>query len=182
MSGAAAALPGIRRAAGALGLTLIAIDGASGVGKSTFATALGRTWPGHLPELVRLDAVYPGWHGLTAGADLVGRRLVRRLANGRVGEVATWDWAADRPGGVERVRPGRLVIVEGCGAFAAVEGVPSLRIWLEASDAERRRAALERDAGAFDPFWEMWETQWRRYVARADPRRTAHVVLRRVGR
>ena len=131
------------------------------------------------PVLVRLDDVYPGWYGLERAGDAVARTLVDRRRRGDIGRWRRWDWARGRPGVLERVHPGRALIIEGCGAFAA--GVPApdaVRIWIDAPDAVRRRRALDRDGGAYDPFWDLWERQWRRYVHRTAPERYAGVRLR----
>lgn len=151
--------------AGSSGRRLVVIDGPSGAGKSTLADALVAIWPTGV-DLVRLDDVYPGWHGLSSGADLLAGELVEPWRRRRPARVPRWDWTRDAPGVVDLVRPGRDLVIEGCGAFAAARRAPALRVWVRAGDAARKRAALERDRGAFDPYWELWDGQWRRYVAR----------------
>ena len=49
---------------------------------------------------------------------------------------------------------------------------------MTAPDALRKRRALERDGGAYDPYWNFWERQWRRYVHRTAPERSAALRLR----
>lgn len=149
----------------ATGRRILAIDGPSGSGKSTLADAVVAAWPGGA-DLVRLDDVYPGWHGLDRGSALVAAALVEPWLRGAVGRVPRWDWTAGAPGRPTAVRPGRDLVIEGCGAFAATAATHALRIWVHAGDAERKRAALARDGGAFDPYWEMWDAQWRKYQAR----------------
>ena len=160
------------------GARVVAIDGPSGSGKSTLADALVRAWPGHAPELVRLDDAYPGWNGLEPAGAALAHELVARHARGGVGQWRRWDWANDRVGTIERIRPGGALIVEGCGAFAATAPADAVRVWVEASPRVRKRRALERDAGAFDPYWDLWERQWRRYVARGAPATRADVRVR----
>ena len=71
------------------------------------------------------------------------------------------------------------MIVEGCGAFGAGCASPdAVRVWIDAPDAVRQRRALDRDDGAYDPFWDVWERQWRRYVRRIAPERSAVLRLR----
>ncbi|WP_127793645.1 hypothetical protein [Agromyces sp. LHK192] len=177
-----AAVAAVRRAAAAVHRPVIAIDGASGSGKSTFASTLQGAWPDRRIDVIRLDDVYPGWHGLDAGASTVRRRMLLPRARGAVGAVPRWDWAAGVVAGIDRLPPGRPLIVEGCGAFAAVRRLDAARVWLVASDDLRKRAALARDGGAFDPYWDLWEAQWRRYVARTRPHVAADLILRsRIG-
>jgi hypothetical protein len=176
---AAAAVRVALAAARGIRAPLVLLDGPSGAGKSTLADALRANWPGATPVLVRLDDAYPGWHGLERAGDELARTLVHRRRRGATGGWRRWDWAGDRPGALECVRPGRALIIEGCGAFAAGALAPdAVRIWIDAPDAVRRRRALDRDDGAYDPYWDVWESQWRRYVRRTAPERRAGVRLR----
>ncbi|MGO2659482.1 hypothetical protein [Mycetocola reblochoni] len=154
----------------------VLIDGPSGAGKSGLALALHRLLPG--AELVRLDDVYPGWSGLSAGVGAIGRDLLRPRAAGAAGRWRRWDWAASAPAGLVTVRPDRALIVEGCGTLSA-DGAPphAVRVWLDADDAVRRERALRRDAGAFDAHWDMWDEQWSLLRRSRRPELTATVVM-----
>lgn len=161
---------------------LILIDGPSGAGKSTLADAVSVLWPSGV-DLVRLDEVYQGWCGLAGAPEILRRELLEPWKRGDIGRVPRWDWEEHRPRRPRHVRPGHPLLVEGCGAFAvpapsAWAGV--LRVWVEAPDALRRSRALIRDGGAFDPYWEMWERQWRAYTARTTPRRSSDLRVRLV--
>jgi hypothetical protein len=177
--GTVAAVHAVLAAARGIRRPLVLIDGPSGAGKSALADAVRRSWPGPLPALVRLDDVYQGWAGLDrAGTDLA-RTLVPRVRRGTVGRWQRWDWAEDRAGRLEWLRPGGPLVLEGCGAFEAGDGASgAVRVWIEASDGVRKRRALERDEGRYDPYWEVWEHQWRRYVRRTDPAGLATVRVR----
>lgn len=164
----APAVAATRRAAVRMRHPLVLVDGPSGAGKTTFASALIAAWPGPRPQLVRVDEAIPGWPGLHRGAARLGRSLLAAHARGGSGSVHRWDWSADRPGALERMPPGRPLVVEGCGAFLAGDRRPdAIRVWLDAPYVVRRRRALERDRGAFDPHWEAWEADWRRHLLRA---------------
>ena len=149
---------------------IVLIDGPSGAGKSTLADALVAAWPGVTPTLVRLDDVYPGWSGLDLAGEQLARTLVPPLLRGGVGHWRRWDWAADRAGTLEVSRPGHALVIEGCGAITAGRTASrAVRVWVEASDRVRKQRALDRDEGRFDPYWDMWERQWRRHVRRTQP-------------
>ncbi|MFD6053153.1 zeta toxin family protein [Agromyces sp. NPDC060279] len=157
---------------------LVAIDGPSGAGKTTLAEAVAAEWR-RAPVLIQLDTVYRGWEGLDEGAAELRRHLVPATRDGRIGRVREWDWARSRVDGVRTVRPGRPLVIEGCGAFAAVAEQPdAVRILVEAALGDRRGRALRRDAGAFDPYWELWETQWRRHRARERGGASPDLVIR----
>lgn len=183
LPGAASALHLVLQSVRGRRTPLVVIDGPSGSGKSTFADALVGAWPGPSPELIRLDDVYPGWHGLDAAGNGLARTLVAERRRGRMGGWRCWDWTTSSPADEMRVRPGRAMVLEGCGSFAAADPERDvLRVWIEASDPVRRSRALARDDGRFDDFWEVWDRQWRRHAARVRSRRRADVVVRVAGR
>ena len=82
MLGPVPAIAAVLAARGRARATIVLIDGPSGAGKSTFADRLFAAWPGPAARLVRLDQVYPGWHGLDPGAASAASRS-RRLARAR---------------------------------------------------------------------------------------------------
>lgn len=169
----------VRRAAAARRHPLVLVDGPSGAGKTTFTAALLHAWPGARPVEVRVDEAIPGWRGLRRGAGALAASLVDPHRRGAVGVLHRWDWHADRPAPVERRPPGRPLVIDGCGAFLAGAGRPdAVRVWLDAPYAERRDRALARDRGAFDPYWDDWEADWRRYLDQAGVRRTPAIRVR----
>ncbi|MGR0219353.1 hypothetical protein [Agromyces sp. ZXT2-6] len=173
------AVAAVRRAAASMRHPLVLVDGPSGAGKTTFAAALIEAWPGRSPRLVRVDEAIPGWPGLHRGSARLGRSLIAPHLRGGAGTVHRWDWLADRPGALRRMTPGRALIVEGCGAFQVGRCRPdAIRVWLDAPYAIRRRRALERDRGAFDPHWEEWEADWRRHRLRTAAHRSPALRVR----
>jgi len=163
---------------------VVLIDGPSGAGKSTLADALVARWPtAARPQLVRLDDIYPGWGGLAAASEHVVAELLGPLREAGTGRWRRWNWAADRPAEWHQVRAGRPLVVEGCGALsAAAASLAQLRIWLTADDRVRKARALERDRGAFDAHWEMWDRQFQDFVRTQHPLALADVVLDGAGR
>lgn len=159
----AAARPGQR--------VVVLLDGRSGTGKTTLGDALAAELDA---QVVHLDDVYPGWDGLRAAAEAV----VTDLLGPRSG-YRRWDWTTSEPAGWTAVDPRLPVVVEGCGALSRRSApLASLRIWLEADDAVRRRRAIDRDGEVFAREWERWAAQERAFIALEDPRSLADVVLR----
>ena len=147
----------------------ILIDGRSGSGKTELARAIVEDWPG--AQLVRLDEVYPGWHGLAAASTLVPHLLTAT-------SHPTWDWAAHEPGPPRALDPSRPLVVEGVGAISrASRPLGDYAIWVELPDATRKRRALDRDGDLYAPHWDEWAAQEREFIEREQPPRLADVIV-----
>ena len=91
------------------------IDGRSGSGKTTYATALAAHTGA---QLLSLDDVYPGWDGLEAAEAHVLQHVLCAFADGQPPRWRSWNWADDRPGTWHDLDPARDLIIEGCGAVS----------------------------------------------------------------
>ncbi len=141
--------------------TVIALDGPSGSGKTRLADGLAAATGA---DVLHLDDVYPGWYGLDATPSLIRGGVLDRIATGEIGVVNRWDWAADRPGPVLRVPPVPLLILDGVGSGAStIRPYLSVLLWVDAPLEVRKRRALARDGGAYEPFWEIWAEQEMRH-------------------
>jgi hypothetical protein len=158
---------------------VVLIDGPSGAGKSSLADLLVAEWPtAAVPQLVRMDDLYPGWSGLDAASASVGEDLLAPLRAGLPGGWRRWDWAADAPAEWHAVDPAKPVVVEGCGTLArANASLADLGIWLDAEDGLRKDRALARDGLAFETHWDQWQSDFEHYVEREHPRDNAALIL-----
>lgn len=144
------------------------------------ADALVARWPlPPVPTLLRMDDLYPGWDGLDAGSRYLHSEV---LAPRRNGAPAAWrghDWASGQRGELRHPVDGsRPLIVEGCGSLSADNApLADITVWLTADDEVRKRRALERDHGGFDPYWDMWDAQFVAFVRREDPVSLADLIL-----
>nr|WP_302180738.1 hypothetical protein [Microbacterium sp. NC79] len=158
------------------GSAVILIDGRSGAGKTSLSMRLRDALPG--ASVLALDSVYPGWDGLRAGADQVLDRVLRPRAAGRDGTYTGWDWNRDVPADDHVVPASGPLIVEGAGLLTEESaGLADVRVWVEASDEERKRRALDRDGEAYAPHWERWSRQEERHIADHSPHRLADIVI-----
>lgn len=154
--------------------TVIAIDGPSGSGKTGLADGLAAVSDA---AVLHLDDIYPGWSGLAATPPLI-REVLERIAVGEVGLVNRWDWAAGQDGPLLHLPPSPLLILDGVGSGAAViRPYLSLLLWVDAPLDVRKRRALARDSGAYEPFWDTWAAQEAQHFAAEQTRIHADLVI-----
>ncbi len=158
---------------------IIAVDGRSGAGKTTLAIELAtRLRAHHKVSLFHLEDIYPGWNGLFAGIDRYVATVLGPLRNGERAEWVSWDWARHYDGDTRVTQPAEIVIVEGVGAASqAARPLVDAVIWVESSEGDRRRRALDRDGGTYEPYWETWADQEREWLAQDPVRQNADVVV-----
>lgn len=144
------------------------VDGRSGSGKTTFATALAERSGA---QLLRLDDLYAGWDGLAEGS----RAVVAALASN---EYRRYSWALGAFAERVRIDPELPLVIEGCGALTranldaarAWAGGSAVRtIWMECPDDTRRQRALDRDGDMFRPHWDRWAAQEEAHFAAERP-------------
>lgn len=144
---------------------VVAIDGRSGAGKSTFAGALAARL---VAPVVSLETLYPGWGGLEKGISILVSEVLVPLAANRTVALPRYDWIQGH--WQERrtaLVPPPILIVEGvgCGAGVAAQ-YTSLLVWLELSAPTRRARALARDGDLYRDHWERWAAQEDALMAR----------------
>jgi uridine kinase len=155
---------------------VVAVDGRSGAGKTSLATALREALGA---PLVALEDLYGGWDGLERGVDLLVSAVLEPLAAGRPALVPRYDWMAaawDPPWALE---PPAVLIVEGVGAGARrAAGYESVLAWMEAPASVRKKRALDRDGDTFAPYWDAWAAQEDAMLARERTPDRADLILR----
>lgn len=158
---------------------VVLIDGPAGAGKSTLADDLVAHWPTRIrPSLVRMDDIYPGWEGLTAGSEFLYADLLAPLRSGRPAGWRRYDWALGERADWHPIDQAAPLIVEGCGTLTgACAALADVRVWLDADDDVRKKRALARDHGGFDPFWDIWQEQFERFVETERPTWRADLLL-----
>jgi uridine kinase len=155
--------------------TVVAVDGPSGAGKTGFSTGLAAATGA---DVLHLEDLYPGWHGLAATPPIVADVLAS-VAVGGIGSARRWDWERGAPGAAVRVRPSRLLVLDGVGSGASVlRPYLSLLIWVEAPEDVRKLRALARDGDIYAPYWDVWAAQEAEHFADEQTRRHADLVVR----
>ncbi len=158
------------------GVRVLAIDGRSGAGKTTFAAALAPDLDG---RVLAVEHLYPGWDGLEAGVDRLAEWVLRPLAAGTPVRWRRYDWLRECYGRWRELAPAPVVVVEGVGAGARrCAPYLSALVWLEVPVAERRRQAMARDGARYAPHWDRWAAQEERHFAANDTAARADLVIR----
>lgn len=140
------------------------IDGGSGSGKSTLAGWLA---PRLHAEVLSMELLYPGWDGLTAAADLLAHRILPARAAGAAATWREWDWSRSVPGAAAVLRPGRPLIVEGCGSLTpASRPFATVALRLQVGVELRAARAAQRDLVARHGRLAAWRRDERRVGAR----------------
>jgi uridine kinase len=136
---------------------VVAVDGRSGAGKTSFAAVL----QGELAApVVSLEDLYGGWDGLDHGVDLLVSDVLGPLAAGWAPRVPRYDWVEAQWAEPVLLEPTEVLIVEGVGACARrAAAFESLLVWLEAPPDVRKKRALDRDGETFAPYWDRWAAQ-----------------------
>lgn len=170
---------------------VVAIDGRSGAGKTLLARALLLELRANSAapdaQILALEDLYRGWHGLQGGLD-AARELLSAVGDGRVGRAPRWDWVHGRydgdvvvgeaaPGGDERVALPTVLVLEGCGAGSdTLAAYVDLLVWIEVPEERRRRRSEARD-GQWDISWEEWARAEAELLSRRDAPTFADLVV-----
>lgn len=139
------------------------IGGGSGSGKTTLADWLA---PRLQADVLRMERLYPGWAGLAAAADLLSNRILPDRAAGRATAWREWDWAARAPGPLAVLRPGRPLIVEGCGSVTPSAAPWATTVVLQVDTGVRAARTARRDPPARQERLAAWRDDERRLAAR----------------
>ena len=162
-------------------VTVVAVDGPSGAGKTTLANAVADAVRagGRSVSVVHVDDLVPGWDGLAETPALLVEQVLEPLSRGERTAFRAWDWETDAWGEVRAVSPADVLVVEGCGAFARpADEWASVRVWVDAPVAQRYSRAIGRDGEVFAAHWERWAAQERELFDRDGTRARADLVVR----
>jgi uridine kinase len=141
---------------------VVAVDGPSAAGKSTFGAVLSAALDG--APVVHSDDFPVPWDGdPLAWWPPLTALVLEPLRAGRAGRFRRYDWRHAAYAEETEVPVAPVVVIEGVGA-ARVEAPVAFRIWVEAPHDVRRRRAAER--GDDLAAWDRWsETEAKLFAA-----------------
>ncbi|MDQ2838134.1 MAG: uridine kinase [Actinomycetota bacterium] len=153
---------------------MVAVDGGAAAGKSTLAAEL----IGRLPDcaVLHLDDLLDGWTGQFSFAERLHSQVLAPLAAGRPARYHRYDWIAGRFADWVTMAVPDTLIVEGVSTIDACGTLASIRIFLDATRADRQQRWILRD-GPPQPEWSAWLDNEDRYFAE-HPLPTDTVVVR----
>ncbi len=163
-----ARLRGLRPSCGPV--RLVAVDGPSGGGKSTFAGLLGAALGA---PVVHADDFPVPWDGDPAAwLPPLAERVLAPLSAGRTARFRRYDWRIGAYAEEVEVPPAPVAVVEGVGAAGTPAG---FLIWVDAPYAVRRRRAEDRGDDLAD--WDRWTLAETRHFATGRTRDRADLTL-----
>lgn len=153
---------------------LVAVDGPSGAGKTTFAGRLARALQG-ASAIVPTDAFLDGWAEPMSVWPALRSDVLDPLAAGRPGAYHAYDWTSRRFGAVAIpvVVPTVLILEGVTSACAAVRAELSLAVFVTGDAAVRTGRTLARDGANIEAALRNWQAAETMYF---EAERTADVA------
>ncbi|GAA0954451.1 hypothetical protein GCM10009550_37750 [Actinocorallia libanotica] len=154
-------------------MQVMAVDGPSAAGKSTYAARLAAALDA---PLLGTDEFPVPWDGPVLAWWPHVRPLLETLRRGGTAVYRPYDWRTRAYGPPRVLRPAPLLVLEGVGT--AWRGGPAdLRIWVDAPYGVRRRRAVLRDGAEGLAAWEEWGRREAAHFARDRTRERADLVV-----
>ncbi|WP_213453392.1 uridine kinase family protein [Rhizomonospora bruguierae] len=163
------------------GVRLVAVDGASGAGKTILARrlalALGRQ--GVEAVVVHTDDLLDGWDDQTNYWPRLESQVLAPLRAGQPGGYRRYDWTAKRFGDEWVPVPADPVVILDGFSTARAEIRPELTmaIFVSVPPTEGLQRAVARDGLALRPYLERWQRVAERYFARDRTKELADLVV-----
>ncbi len=157
---------------------MVAVDGRSGSGKTTAASALAVAIPGSI--VIHTDDV--AWYESFFGWDhLLAARVLLPLRRGEAVDFRPPAWEVRGRSGAITVAAGTpVVLVEGVGsARRSLSTLLDATVWVQSDHAEANRRGIERDGGTAEvvSFWAEWGSAEERFLADDRPWERARVTV-----
>jgi energy-coupling factor transporter ATP-binding protein EcfA2 len=162
----------LRRPARLGTVRLVAVDGPSGAGKTSFADHLARAIRAARSRVtvVHTDDLLDGWADQFTFWPRLENGVLAPLRRGRPGKYPCYDWVAGRFAGEREVPVPDVLILEGSTtARPSVRPELTMSVLVEAPPDERLSRVLARDGPAVEAPLRRWMAAEDRYFAAEAP-------------
>lgn len=161
-------------------MTLLAIDGPAGAGKTTFAAQLEKEFSAQgSVRVIHLDDLYSGWT-TALGNDLT--EVLDRLASAHLAKqpctVRIFNWISMSFDREEVIEPTDVLILEGVGAAQVIiRDAGAITYWIDVDPTIGLQRVLDRDGSGVEPFMHQWQIDQEKHFARDETRENCEFKL-----
>ena len=165
---------------GSVGVTLLAIDGPAGAGKTTLAAQLEAEYSAHSTvRTIHMDHLYNGWN------DALGQSLTDNLRaitaahlSGLQHTIEIFNWHSMKFDREEVIDPTDFLILEGVGAAQkVVREAGAITYWLDIDNETGMQRVLARDGAHIEREMRQWQIQQSIHFAKDQTRENCEFKL-----
>ena len=161
-------------------MTLLAIDGPAGAGKTTFAAKLETELSEHSTvKVIHMDDLYNGWDNALSNplSEILDRISTAHLA-GREFVIKKFNWHTMEFDSEESIRPTDYLIIEGVGAAQQiVRETGATTYWLDIEPEIGLQRVLDRDGAHLEVQMRQWQVDQDKHFARDETRENCEFKL-----
>jgi uridine kinase len=161
-------------------MTLLAIDGPAGAGKTTYAAKLEAELSANATvKVIHMDDLYNGWENPLNNAlsEILDRVTTAHLA-GREFVIKKFNWELMQFDREESISPTDYLIIEGVGAAQQiVRDSGATTYWLDIEPEIGLRRVLERDGVHIEAHMRQWQVEQDKHFARDETRENCEFKL-----
>ena len=161
-------------------MTLLAIDGPAGAGKTTFAAKLETELSESATvKVIHMDDLYNGWENALSNAlsEILDRISTAHLAN-REFVIKIFNWKSMQFDTEKTIVPTDYLIIEGVGAAQQiVRDSGATTYWLDIEPEIGLQRVLERDGAHIEAQMRRWQVEQDKHFARDETRENCEFKL-----
>ena len=161
-------------------MTLLAIDGPAGAGKTTLAAHLESEFSAHSTvRTIHMDDLYDGWEGALGGAltQILGEITSAHL-DGKECTVKFFNWQLMKFDREEVITPADYLILEGVGAAQEiVRKAGATTYWLDIDAETGLQRVLARDGAHIEKEMRQWQIQQSIHFAKDQTRENCEIKV-----
>jgi uridine kinase len=161
-------------------MTLLAIDGPAGAGKTTLAAKLEAELSLHSTvTVIHMDDLYNGWHNALGQAltDVLQKITTAHLS-GVEFEIDVFNWHLMKFDHTQKIAPTDLLILEGVGAAQeVVRTAGAVTYWLDIQPEIGLQRVLQRDGSHLEAQMRQWQIDQDKHFASDQTRENCEFKL-----